>query len=83
MEPRVKTVQVYEYVEACKNWHRLYGDGAHFQKFIGNKNQDLCAPGKIRVSNSAYNKIQLLKSPHYRTLMKAFIARTGYHKRFK
>jgi len=34
-----------------------------------------------RATERAYNKVQMLTSPHARTLMQAFIARTGYQKK--
>lgn len=51
-------------------------------KFFGQDDMNLrpALGTGIPVSKLAYQKIKMLNSPYARTLLKAFKARTGYHK---
>lgn len=80
------TVTWQEYREAENNWYKLYDSRANFLTFLGDWQGEIKTTDQgftiiYRVPELMYQKIQILKSPHYRTLMRAFIIRTGYHRK--
>lgn len=83
-------VSFAQWSKAAVAWNRMYNNGRHgpyiFSHFIGLQDfqQDdfpVMHHAYLRVTDEAYNKIIMLNSPHAYALMKAFIARTGYHKK--
>ena len=68
-----------EISNAQRHWFDLYEIGwKSFWGFIGYDNVSKYA---THGTEEAYRKIQMLSSPHYKTLMAAFIAKTGYHRK--
>lgn len=91
MKPRTVYVSFTKYNQAEHNWDKLYNEGkrrgAYFWKFLGN-NLELTAHDfnypivdGYMVTEESSAKIEMLASPHYHALMKAFIIRTGYHRK--
>lgn len=76
-----------DFHRADKKFNELFNSGEwygpnSFIRFIGL--QDFryhVAANHIICSELALRKIEILNSPHAYALMKAFIARTGYHKK--
>jgi hypothetical protein len=73
-----------KYYQAEKNWDSLYNRKkkreAYFFKFLGNQRSIQSTSLITMVPEDAANKINMLASPHYKTLMKMFIIKTGYHR---
>lgn len=80
-----------QFLAAADKWHEIMNrdtgkkEYSYFDTFIGTnsyyqvyfKDPDQSV---IKCTERAYNKIEMLSSPHARTLLKAFKAKYGYHK---
>lgn len=81
------TVTRKEWLLALMSWNSImnvYGfdtEYASFYQFLGNSDfQNIEATYEIHLTEAAFNKVRMLNSPHARTLLKAFAARTGYQR---
>lgn len=85
------TITYQQWMGAAKAWNKMYNNGRHipnaFGTFIGLADFRVGSHSSLRkneymhMTDEVYNKIIMLNSPHAYALMKAFIARTGYHKK--
>lgn len=73
-----------DFQRALKKFNELFNASWYgkydFLKFIGYNDFEFRID-TILCSELALRKIEMLNSPHAYALMKAFIARTGYHKK--
>lgn len=83
IDPALCACSFYEWKEAGFVFTKMFkSSDKAFHIFVGRKSFSLnnFPPYDTMLTEAAYNKVKLLNSPHAYSLMKAFIAKTGYQR---